>query len=108
MPTVPPDEQALHDLTLTAGEEVVVTFEAYSRAIEVVVTTPGTAPIYWTATDEPATIAGGDTRVIPAGAYAIDTATARRITTRGTGRLRSMARLISAAPCTVSVQRGAL
>lgn len=110
MPTYASADAAVHGIELPPGEEVVVTFPTYSRTLEVVITTPGSEPVFWTANGTPALIAGGNCRVIPAHVLASDSIAAKRVYAPGADpgggdQLQTVAHLISAAAVTLSVQR---
>lgn len=105
MPTIAADETAVHGVQLTAGAEVVVEIVGYPRTVTIVVTTPGSAPIYWNATDDAAAVASPQCRIIPAQMVATDSAPARR-QVNPDGSVLTRVHLLSAAAARVSVQRG--
>lgn len=105
MLTIAADQTALHGVQLPAGVEVLITFAGAPRAVTVVVTGPGTEPIYWNAADEVAAEASTECRIIPAGVVAIDDDSTRRVFGPD-GSVSSVVHLFSAAAATVSVQRG--
>ena len=105
MPSIAAEDTSLHGVQLPAGAEVVVTLAGAPRFVTVVVTTPGSAPIYWNAADRLAEIAGADCRVIPGGLVASDSDSARRVPLPE-GGVEARVHLISAAQAVVSIQRG--
>ncbi|RYZ29332.1 MAG: hypothetical protein EOP01_05605 [Propionibacteriaceae bacterium] len=104
MPTLSGTARALHGLKLTAGVELVVTIEQASQPsqLELVVTTAGTAPVYWTTDNTPATVGGDRTRVIPAEVVAVDQVAVSRLADYP----KAYVRVISDAAATISVQKG--
>jgi hypothetical protein len=111
MTSIASPDAAVHGIELTPGEEVVVTFPTYSRTLEIVVTSPGAKPIYWTSNGDPAVIEGGQCRIIPGQVIANDSQPAKRVYAPDVGDpaaasgLRTVCRMISETAATVSVQR---
>jgi hypothetical protein len=109
MPTVAAADTALHGLHLPAGQEVIVDYERAPARVEVVVTVPGSDPVYWAATGRPAQIAAPWCRVIPAGVIAVDSTRATRTAIPGSTLVNAATarvRLICASAVTVSLQEG--
>jgi hypothetical protein len=95
--TINADDFGIHAVTLTAASEDTFTFDTDLDQIEIT-NHGGIHPVYYTTDGTPATVAGRNTRILPAGWH---TARVRPYTTGPT-----VVRVISAGTPTISVTRG--